>query len=149
MKEVSKNIKDYYILISPVKKENEKIYFDSLDNMNDFLKKYDKLNLDIYIFYKNIIVGKIEVSYSDFMGIKNPNCKIVIRDDSFDVFFDESFSAPMGDEWDWKIYKFKELENEYLIIDGEYINSYHIQYNEKFTSMNKQEISDWLIDKYF
>ena len=131
------------------KKNSKSFDFETISDLESFLKKYDCSYSDMVLFYKNIEIGTFKVSYYDWFGTKYPKFQLIIKEESFNLFFGSKYSIPIGDDWNWVIYEFKELENMYLFIDGEYLSSYKFLYNESFSKMSRQEISDYLVDNYF
>jgi len=118
-------------------KEIKGFYFDSIDELKSFLEEYDGSYLDMKLYYKEIEIGTLKVSYYDSWGTLYPQFQIIINEESFNLFFGSKYSIPIGDEWCWVIYEFKELENMYLFIDGEYLSSYYFLHNENFSKMSR------------
>lgn len=141
--------KDCCIIVSSVNNKDRIFYFNSCEEINSFLHDFDGLTDDIMFFYKNIKVGILKISFYNMFGKEKPQFHIKLNNDSFRDFFYEEHEAPMGDEWTYEIYKFKELENHYLFIEGECLSSYFFLQNKDFQSMNRNEISSYLMKEYF
>lgn len=128
---------------------NDKKEFKSLDEVREYLEQNVSILNNYILFYQNKEVCTFDVTYYDMFGIKYPRFKIKINKELLELFFKQEYISPLGDEWDWKIYKFKESLDTYLFVENEgYISSCEFINNENFNLMTKQEINDYLIQNF-
>lgn len=129
---------------------NDKKEFKSLEQVREYLEQNVSILNNYILFYQNKEVGHFDVRYYDMFGIKYPKFKLKINKELLELFFEEEYISPLGDEWDWKIYKFKESLDMYLFVEDEgYISSCEFINNTNLNLMTKQEISDYLIQNFF